>query len=546
MSSNGYTDKTEDIDLEELYIRKTRERHRHSLNQKPQGGGKNNEPDTNDEKIAVRRRNRMIANIMIYSGIAILVILCIIVGALLFIGQNGKSITSIRFTEKSVELRAGRSQKLSVVTEPAGNEYALSFSSSDSDVLTVAADGTINAVKAGDAVVTVKSGSLEAKCDVRVVRDTINTMEISTSELRLGGGEEAEIALTLTPSEAADKDIVWVSNDSSIADVDQSGRIKGVSAGETVVLVKDTVTGLTKEINVTVTSLELPDAMEFEKQNVTLEVGDKYTAVLKFTPDNISHTSAIYYTTDKEIASVTNEGVITAKQAGTCEISAYYENDYTMYAVMEVTVIDPFVITSAQGNNETPAPEQPVSVPTPEGNHKIEVIDGISYVDGILIANKTYALPSSYDPGTDSEAYAALGEMEEAAAADGIVLYLQSGYRSYDTQAAIYNNYVSMDGKAEADRYSARPGHSEHQTGLAFDLNDLNESFGDTPEGKWLAANCYRYGFIIRYPKGKEHITGYMYEPWHVRYLGREVAEKVYNSGLTLEEYLGITSRYAD
>ena len=136
--------------------------------------------------------------------------------------------------------------------------------------------------------------------------------------------------------------------------------------------------------------------------------------------------------------------------------------------------------------------------------------------------------------------------MQAAAYEDGISLYIVSGYRSYDTQYYIYWDYVSSDGQAEADRYSARPGHSEHQTGYAFDLNSLDQSFGDTPEGIWLKENCYKYGFIIRYPKEKESVTGYMYEPWHVRYLGKDIATSVYNSGLCLEEYLGITSEYQE
>jgi LAS superfamily LD-carboxypeptidase LdcB len=129
--------------------------------------------------------------------------------------------------------------------------------------------------------------------------------------------------------------------------------------------------------------------------------------------------------------------------------------------------------------------------------------------------------------------------------ADGITLWICSGYRSYSYQSKLYNNYVYTDGKAAADTYSARPGHSEHQTGLAADINSADESFAGTPEAKWLAANCWKYGFIIRYPKGKESITGYIYEPWHIRYLGKENAKLVYESGLTLEEYLGIDSVYS-
>ena len=135
--------------------------------------------------------------------------------------------------------------------------------------------------------------------------------------------------------------------------------------------------------------------------------------------------------------------------------------------------------------------------------------------------------------------------MFAGAANEGISLWVASGFRSYDTQNWLYNNYVAMDGKAAADTYSARPGHSEHQTGLAFDLNIVADYFAFTQEGVWLANNCWKYGFIIRYPAGKDGVTGYKYEPWHVRYLGTDLAKSVYESGLTLEEYLGITSVYS-
>ena len=181
------------------------------------------------------------------------------------------------------------------------------------------------------------------------------------------------------------------------------------------------------------------------------------------------------------------------------------------------------------------------------GDHVIETIGGVTYVDGILIANKTYSLPRDYAPGgLTAECQSALDAMCAGAAEDGIILYPISTYRSYDYQEGLYNRYVERDGKAEADRYSARPGHSEHQTGLAIDLNSLEYAFADTPEGRWIAAHCHEYGFILRYPQGKEDVTGYRYEPWHVRYLGAEIASKVAASGLTLEEYLGVTSEYAD
>ena len=190
---------------------------------------------------------------------------------------------------------------------------------------------------------------------------------------------------------------------------------------------------------------------------------------------------------------------------------------------------------------ETKAPETQAPV-----TQSPETVDSPTYIQGIMVVNKTYALPKNYAKGVDPEAKAALDKMFADAKKDGLTFWIASGYRSYDRQYTVYNNYVAKDGQAAADRYSARPGHSEHQTGLAFDLNELTEAFGDSPQGKWLAENCHKYGFIIRYPKNKEHITGYMYEPWHVRYIGVDNATAVYESGLCLEEYLGITSVYSN
>ena len=184
---------------------------------------------------------------------------------------------------------------------------------------------------------------------------------------------------------------------------------------------------------------------------------------------------------------------------------------------------------------------------TSSKGYKIEKINGIYYVNGILVANKTFDLPSSYNPGgLLSEFQNNFDNMQKDAANEGINLKIISGFRSYNSQKSIYNNYVARDGQDAADRYSARPGYSEHQTGLAADINSLDQAFENTKEGIWLNKNCYKYGFIIRYVKGKENITGYMFEPWHIRYVGVDIAKQLYNNGnwITLEEYLGIDSRY--
>ena len=165
--------------------------------------------------------------------------------------------------------------------------------------------------------------------------------------------------------------------------------------------------------------------------------------------------------------------------------------------------------------------------------------EGPTYIKGILIVNKNYSLPSSFG-GSNSDANAALEKLQTAGRLEGFSLKLVSGYRSYSTQKSIYNSYLNRWGREYTDTVSARPGHSEHQTGLAFDVGELSSNYGNTKEGIWLRENCHKYGFIIRYLKGKEDITGYAYEPWHIRHVGVEVATEIMNKNITLEEYLGI------
>ena len=200
---------------------------------------------------------------------------------------------------------------------------------------------------------------------------------------------------------------------------------------------------------------------------------------------------------------------------------------------------------------------------TKKNDNAVSNIQGLKIIDGILIVNKSYPLPKDYVPTNtykdaaglnycttciDKDAYEKYKEMKADATALGLNIWIQSGYRSYNLQESLYNKYVNRDGKVAADTYSARPGHSEHQTGLAFDLNSISDDFQYTDEGKWVNNNCYKYGYILRYPKGKENITGYKYESWHLRYVGEELATKLYNNGdwVTLEEHFNLTSTYSN
>jgi D-alanyl-D-alanine carboxypeptidase len=156
--------------------------------------------------------------------------------------------------------------------------------------------------------------------------------------------------------------------------------------------------------------------------------------------------------------------------------------------------------------------------------------------------------PGGPDMQVRRETATALEQMFAAAKTEGINLMLASGYRSYVYQIAVYNGFVKTQGQATADKSSARPGYSEHQTGFAADIEGTNrkcridQCFANTPEGQWLVANAYKYGFIIRYQLGAESITGYEYEPWHVRYIGKTLANELHSKNIeTLEQFFNVS-----
>ena len=160
--------------------------------------------------------------------------------------------------------------------------------------------------------------------------------------------------------------------------------------------------------------------------------------------------------------------------------------------------------------------------------------------DEILVVNKHYPLSKDYNPGENPTAKAAFLKLIAQMQKEGYAIGNNySGFRSYGTQAQLYQSYVNREGQAAADRYSARPGYSEHQTGLAFDVIGTNGHLvEDESAAQWLLDHAADYGFVVRYLKGKESVTGYMHEEWHLRYVGKE-AKEIAASGLTLEEYYG-------
>ncbi|WP_243290762.1 M15 family metallopeptidase [Bacillus sp. FJAT-47783] len=201
--------------------------------------------------------------------------------------------------------------------------------------------------------------------------------------------------------------------------------------------------------------------------------------------------------------------------------------------------------------------------------NEVELVDGKAVIqnpDNILVlVNKEYSLPSNYTPEDltmpnvpfsfgdldipkrymRKEAAEALEGMFETAKEEGIILYGVSAFRPYEYQVSLFNNEVEQKGEEHAIQAVAQPGQSEHQTGLTIDVSSesvgyqITEQFGETKEGIWLKEHAHEFGFIIRYPKGKEDITLYQYEPWHIRYVGEKVAKVLFENDLTLEEYFG-------
>lgn len=294
--------------------------------------------------------------------------------------------------------------------------------------------------------------------------------------------------------------------------------------------------------------------VKLDKYTMQLYPGEMDMAWIQGYPEGSYEENEVWNSSDPRIATVDGWGQVTAVSPGECYILLTFDNAPGVEVQIKVTVY-PDEGQAAPGG-ETPAETpDPNALPDTDAEPQaanvaeapapaVENVEGLHYFQDILIANKSYSLPETYDPGMDPICEKQFEALTDAAAKEGLKIYKGTGYRSYSDQVVIYNNYVTLHGEQMADVYSERPGFSEHQTGLVVDCNSQDDSFGYTPEAKWLEEHAHEYGFIIRYPKGKEGSTGHSYEPGHLRYLGKEKATDVYESGLSLEEYLGIDSYY--
>ena len=356
-----------------------------------------------------------------------------------------------------------------------------------------------------------------------------------TPRMRSGIENSVPIAEELLPAETTTAETTAATTDTSLTTTSDTTESQPLPPGS--------VTGLT---------LSFYDA--------ALKVGDDpIMPLVTMTPADAADKSEKWETTDQKVATVDKLGNITAVGSGSCVIRVTSVNNPAVFAEVKVSVVDPNGKVTAKAkqtdsntSSETTTATTATTAASAEAGtntlrEDMEVIDGVTYIQGVMIVNKTYTLPSSYNPGgMTPDTRAAFTELQAAAQADGLAITSVSDFRSYETQDTLYHNYVARDGQAAADTFSARAGHSEHQTGMAIDCNWAGDAFNTTPEAKWLADNAWKYGFIIRYPQNKEAITGFKYESWHIRYLGKDMAKKVYDSGLCLEEYFNIDSKYAE
>lgn len=382
-------------------------------------------------------------------------------------------------------------------------------------------------------------------------------LSFQTAKLELGVGDGYMLIPSFAAEAQKDIELTYSSENNEIATVDIYGGVKAISEGTTNIIAESSDKSIRSIVPVTVkksgattsgqeTTSGAQDTTAESQQTtakseettagttaaddgtivkeitlstyaVKVAVGEKKMPMVTMKPDTAKDKGEIWSSSDEKIAKVDKYGNITGVKAGKCKVTVKASANQSVSAEVDVTVTE------------------------------VSTANGATYINDILVVNKSYSLPSSFNPGgIEDEVKKAFEQMQKAAVNDNIKLWIQSGFRSYSYQQSIYNNNVNKYGVEKTDTFSARPGHSEHQTGLAFDINVINDTFAGTPEAVWVEKNSYKYGFIVRYPKGKENITGYKYEPWHLRYLGVETATSVFNSGLCLEEYLGIDSKYAN
>ncbi|MBP5432563.1 D-alanyl-D-alanine carboxypeptidase family protein [Ruminococcus sp.] len=494
------------------------------------------------------------------------------------ITTDPNKVSAIKLSKTEISLNVGEGDISMVTMLPATADKTEKWKSSDESIATVNFEGWISAVSEGICTVTVQSASNpEITADIKVtVTDPtrVRELKLNKSEMIIPTGGQDLALVSMLPANAVNKGEIWISSDEDVATVSKEGLISGIAPGScTVTVISKSNPDVKAEIKVKVTDPKQPLGIKLTKYEMDILAGTLDISFVNTLPDTAVPITEVWVSSDPGVASVDRWGNVYGVSEGSCIITVSSMDNPDIRADIQVKVHSkPVTTTTTTATTTTTSTTTTITttattstytvsdtstaktttvsttsapVVSTAAEHLIQVHDGVTYIDGILIVNKTYSLPKDFAPGELSENTAEnFVRLSSDARELGLNIVCTSGYRSYESQEQIYNNYAAADGVLKADTYSARAGHSEHQTGLAIDVNSISDDFIGTPECEWLAQNAHMYGFIIRYPKGKEEYTGFSYEPWHIRYVGEDTATKIYESGLSLEEYLGIDSCY--
>ena len=392
---------------------------------------------------------------------------------------------------------------------------------------------------------TAKVPETQVTGKLTITNQTSNGFDVVVTNVSGGGKEVKEVRVPIWSDKNGQDDLTWYhadkqSDGSYKVHVDKASH-KG-DAGTYSVHLYYMLDG--KRTYITETTATVPETQVTGKLTITNQTSNGFDVVVTnvsgggkevkevrvpIWSDKNGQDDLTWYHADKQSDGSYKVHVDTASHkgdAGTYSVHLYYMLDGKRTYITETTATVP-------QSNESHATGKLTN------NGSYYSVRG--KYDDIIIVNKKHGLSKDYNPGENPTAKAAFVRLRDDMINQGLnVGRSYSGFRSYDYQKTLYDNYVSRDGQAAADRYSARPGYSEHQTGLVFDLTDKSGNLlEDSRASQWLKDNAHNYGFIVRFQAGKEASTGYMPEAWHIRYVGKE-AKDIHDSGLSLEEYFGI------
>lgn len=376
---------------------------------------------------------------------------------------------------------------------------------------------------------------------------------LSTDSVELSPGDTFLLSYSLLPADASPLDAVYASSNPSVATVDSNGIITAFSPGTAIVTVQ-LENGLSASLSLTVLSPDIPvSSMESNEDSITLTVWQEKHLTVTVYPEDATDKGKIWSSSDPDIAVVDSSGKIRAVSSGRCTVTAASTSNPDISCEISVTVV------ASSSSSQSPASS------SSESSSQATTFNGdfASWNQNcdwsMMVINNNNPISDGYKPQLvsyqsiqiDQRVLPHLQEMMEAASADGAGLWLASGYRDIALQTKLYNRkvnqflnkgYSKQDALIEAATIVAKPGTSEHHTGLAVDFNNVSDDFRDTKGYRWLTEHAAEYGFIERYPTDKQSITNVIYEPWHFRYVGVENAKAIQDSGLCLEEYVSSLS----